>query len=315
MSTENFKSLTKEELTAKKSAYLEHVNRLNGLTKMLLKNNGKPIVVDSVTVDTAMITRLQQEAHVHLRHLLNAKVRTPRKVAVAADGTPSSENVGFRQPGYYSQAVINWLLDPRTIAVTPANYVVDPSAPAGTPIQNFLHGCKDLLIEGTNFNVNGLFSAGIISSMFSIYLDYYHLKGVSVTYGAETKVDRRLWKPDANILQHFGAIINGPVKSGLDQKNTDRAKKIADDLEAGTPQEAKKYGPEYSIEKIPLGISMKMVACSKSPENAKPEVKEFLTHSGIVDLINGDQAKVTALASHLRTLREAAGKSVAAVAA
>jgi hypothetical protein len=290
--TVDVKNNTKALVKAAQEKYTKGLDNIFWLSRQIGKNGGRPIVgTDGIQLSLDSIKELHANALTQLRSVFALQRGGGGK---GSKGTGKG-NFGFKKVDQFTDDVINWLNDPRT-TVNPATFQpfqLQPQADGtnkqipvavNTPLQQLITILRNDQVVVTmtdgkeqTFTLRGLSSAGVLGAIFSLYLEIHGLKGVPDPSG-EGKVNRRFYRLDPNLEQHFGKYFHGEIAKAMQDHNAREAKK------------GKPYVPA-GPNAIPNGMTMKLFAILKvkSPIDMSP----LLKHPQIVSMINNDQELIS----------------------
>lgn len=298
---------SKAEMRASIDKYITTLNMVNKLSTFFARGGGKPMTLPNGSIlDAKEMKSLYENLERVSRSLLMAKL-TRKRESRKTDG--SRATVGFKRPAYFTDKIINWLNDPRT-TFTPQNC---PGLNPGESLQSKLVilSKEQVRLVGedgstVDLPLGGVSTAGILSANMSLYIDTHDLKGVPdpgrLDKDGKPVIDRRYWRPDQNILDHFGDIINGPVREAIEAGNIrGRAKALA--LTKKDKEKNKDAKPrhffEASVNAIPTGMSMKIfAACRDQARTTDPISAQVLANPAIADLLTQNQLLVSNAVDH-----------------
>jgi hypothetical protein len=223
------------------------------------------------------------------KNLSSTRKRT-HKTTKRAPG--ANTNIGFKKVSYFDSRIVNWLNDPRTTItidgfepvvdiMNPDGTITSQKYPVGTPLQKIFTCTSPDQVEfgEENVKLEGICSTGTLAAFMSLYVSRFGLKGVAlpgaVDEKGQEKVDYRLWRPDDNIREHFGPILDQIAASNV-------AKTLS-----------KKQSP-LPPNVFPNGAFMQLFTLLKRPEaELSPAEKAFLENEYAITRVNFDQDAIS----------------------
>ena len=309
---------SKAEANERLTTLIHTIEGIQYLTRQLIKNKGAPVSLSNDEIlDMNRLRDLEGKLLTIVRQTYTA--RNHKK----GGKRPDVQNVGFKKPEAFRKIINDWLNDPRT-TFTPAGFagavtsvqldgtLVQQAVAPNTPLQALItiNRPDGLIIDDKNFPLYGVSSPSVLSTLFMLYLDAHGLKGVKIPNGDGTfRPDRRFWFLDQNIIDHFGDIINGEIKTAIEEQNIKDQKKYAGQLAAfkKNTQNGRKKGRaprepvHLSLSCIPNGMYMKLFSRCKQ-DTPLADKKVFLSNPTVMALVRADQALVSAATEYQKKL-------------
>lgn len=330
--TASSNKVSKQDLRAKQTAVLHALDQINELNKTLLANRGAPIqaLEGPLILDTKSLDALRNRFEQNLKEVFADSHGKTRSKAKAADGAAPVvlRNVGFRAVDVFGPAVIGWLADART-TVDPVGFqpfVIQDGqevpVPAGTPIQKLLTVMSTQTVQVQDpkdptivrqIPLTGISTMGILSSIMQLYLQLHNLKGVDAfDQDGKPMRDRCYFIPDANINEHFGAVLNGEAfRLKLAERTAQTKIRYEAVLAARARGQKLKWVPMVTATPtcVPCDMVMTlMTGCKFKKDTLDALMLSLIANPSILAVVSNDQALATRAIKYLSDATKAASK-------
>lgn len=288
---------------AKSVEVVNAVAELFELSRMMIKNGGKPLTGSNTTIDYKLLDQLQQDNIKCLRNVFRNAFTSTRQHSKRAPTDGPKAPQGFAIPVRFSDKIVEWLNDPRT-DLTPEGFIyefqtVDENGDAVVQqveidsLREHLTLGSDKVFEheGVEYPLTNISTLGMITSILTLYITRKGLRGVPDPENPE-KIIKTFWTLDDNLKDHFGDIIQQIQEQEASEPKKTRVHKGKVVEETLPPTE----------NAIPSTMVMRIASHLRDPKAS--EYSAIYKLPQIVELVAEDQKLVSTANKYCKTLKK-----------